>query len=99
MNQIEKLTIYETVPYFYIIGASCTASYYRVLRINRLGDMRTLSLSEDPHEYNAKGINEVVTQINVEHYHGTNKMHYSSGGSSGVLRKFNACCLIGMEFY
>ena len=61
-TMISRVTLYETLQRFYLVGSDHTGTSFRVLKIDRT-ESKALVLSESGHEYTKNQLNELLAMI------------------------------------
>jgi len=74
--RLQRFTVYETKTRFYVVGSNNSQTIFRVLSIDRTVP-NDLSLTEDPYNYNAVEIQELLRRLE--------QGHHSTGGLKTVI--------------
>jgi hypothetical protein len=61
--RMHKFTLYETAPFFYIVGTNLLDTSFRILKIDRTADEGELVVTEDDIVYNKKETHQILNAI------------------------------------
>lgn len=86
--KFEKINVYETLTFFYLIGSDANEKYFRVLKFDRTV-VKPLSLSdicfEDPINYDKQDLTEMLDMVDT-----------GNKSNGGLIKLTTACGIVGL---